>query len=206
MKKKYLSIILVLALGASALLAGCGSQADSAGGDAATDADTQAEAAADTDAEAQESADNVTDAEADAAGSKLPDAEIPEGAQKIEAGGALVIDASAVTEQATYYLLDVDGTYLEVLAIKAPDGSVRTAFNTCQVCFDSGRGYYEQEGAELVCQNCGNRFTADKVEVETGGCNPVPITSDMKTVAGDEITISYDLLVQAREIFSNWKA
>lgn len=36
--------------------------------------------------------------------------------------------------------------------------TIRTAFNTCQVCYSSGRGYYVQEGNVLVCQNCGNRF------------------------------------------------
>ena len=45
---------------------------------------------------------------------------------------------------------------MEIVAVKALDGSIRTAFNTCQVCYNSGRGYYQQEGNELVCQNCGN--------------------------------------------------
>ena len=35
-------------------------------------------------------------------------------------------------------------TWLEVLAVKAPDGTIRTAFNTCQVCYGSGRGLYRQ--------------------------------------------------------------
>jgi uncharacterized membrane protein len=69
---------------------------------------------------------------------------------------------------------------MEVLAVKAPDGTIRTAFNTCQVCFGSGRGYYKQEGKTLVCQNCGNRFSLDDVEKVRGGCNPVPILENEK--------------------------
>ncbi len=117
----------------------------------------------------------------------------------------IVISVNDITETATFYPAEINGTKLEVLAVKAPDGSIRTAFNTCQVCYSSGRGYYEQEGDALVCQNCGNRFGMDDVEVTKGGCNPVPITSDYKTVEGDTITISKDYLAEATAIFSNWK-
>ncbi|MDR1797829.1 MAG: DUF2318 domain-containing protein [Clostridiales Family XIII bacterium] len=124
----------------------------------------------------------------------------------IEPGGALTIDAAAVTEKATFYPLTVDGIYLEVFAVRAPDGTVRTALNTCQVCWNSGYGYYVQEGDEFVCQNCGNRFATKDVEVVHGGCNPVPLTEDYKTVEGDTITIGYDILTEAAPLFQDWKA
>ncbi|MDR2445448.1 MAG: DUF2318 domain-containing protein [Spirochaetaceae bacterium] len=73
------------------------------------------------------------------------------------------------------------GTRLEVLAVKAPDGTVRTAFNTCQVCYASGRGFYKQQGTVLVCQNCGNRFRMSQVGLRSGGCNPVPIGGAYRT-------------------------
>jgi len=121
-------------------------------------------------------------------------------------GKDLVISVSDVSEKALFVPVDVDGVKLEVIAVKAPDGSIRTAFNTCQVCYDSGKGYYKQEGDELVCQNCGNRFGMGDVEVTKGGCNPVPIPEKYKTVTADTITIPYDLLKEAKTIFSNWKA
>lgn len=117
----------------------------------------------------------------------------------------LVIQSSEVTEVARFYAVEIEGTKLEVIAVKAPDNTIRTAFNTCQVCFDSGRGYYVQEGDVLVCQNCGNRFRMSDVEVTRGGCNPVPITADEKTVTDTTITISKEFLAQAKEIFANWK-
>lgn len=125
--------------------------------------------------------------------------------QVIAAGGSLVIPVSEITETASFYPIEVDGTEMEVIAIKASDGSIRTAFNTCQICYGSGRGYYVQAGNYLVCQNCGNRFTADQVEVSSGGCNPYPIFSQNKTVTGDLIEISYDFLQAAEKIFANWK-
>jgi uncharacterized membrane protein len=121
-------------------------------------------------------------------------------------GGDLVIPVSAVTEKAAFYPVTVDGTKLEVFAVKAADGTIRTAFNTCQVCYSSGRGYYKQEGAELVCQNCGNRFTTDQVEVVHGGCNPVPILAENKTEDGTSITIPYEFLSASRAIFATWKS
>ncbi len=117
----------------------------------------------------------------------------------------IVIPTSSVTEQAAFYPAIMNGTRLEVIAVKAPDGTIRTAFNTCQVCYGSGRGFYVQEGDRLVCQNCGNRFSMSDVEVTRGGCNPVPITDEYKTVDNQNIIISKDYLAQAAVIFQNRK-
>ncbi|MDR1013727.1 MAG: DUF2318 domain-containing protein [Coriobacteriales bacterium] len=120
-------------------------------------------------------------------------------------GEDVVIPLADITEQARFYPADVEGTALEVLAVKAPDGSVRTAFNTCQVCFDSGRGYYVQEGDVLVCQNCGNRFALEDVEIQTGGCNPVPIFEGDKATGAEEIVVPAETLAAAKPLFADWK-
>ncbi len=117
----------------------------------------------------------------------------------------IVIQTQNVTEQPSFYPAKINGTDLEVIAVKATDGTIRTAFNTCQVCYGSGKGYYEVEGNELVCQNCGNRFGMDVVGESNGGCNPVPITAEYKTEGNDTITISKDFLTEATVIFDNWK-
>lgn len=117
----------------------------------------------------------------------------------------LVIPKEEITEKAKFYSIDIEGTRLEVVAVEAPDGTIRTVFNTCQVCYDSGRGYYKQQGDVLVCQNCGNQFSMDRVEVETGGCNPWPVLDENKTVTDESITISYDFLKESKGIFANWK-
>lgn len=119
--------------------------------------------------------------------------------------GDLVITKADITETASFYAYDKLDTYMEVLAVKASDGTIRTAFNTCQVCYASGRGYYVQEGNVLICQNCGNRFKMDEVEVARGGCNPVPIFKDWKTENDSTITITKDIFVEAEGIFANWK-
>ena len=111
-------------------------------------------------------------------------------------------DISAVAKFIPY---TYNGIYMEIIAVKASDGSIRTALNTCQVCYDSGRGFYKQVGNLFVCQNCGNRFLVDQVEKVKGGCNPVPILPQNKTDLGDSIGISKQLLAQAAPFFARWK-
>ena len=120
-------------------------------------------------------------------------------------GGDIKITKSDITETAKFYPYKVGSYNAEILAVKASDGTIRTAFNTCQVCYDSGKGYYKQEGNELVCQNCGNRFKIDQVEKEKNGCNPVPILDQNKTDDGTTISISNNFLTQNKDLFGNWK-
>ena len=127
------------------------------------------------------------------------------GQEKLSETDSLSIPLSSVTQTASFYPVVVDSTEMEVLAIRTASGEIRTAFNTCQSCFTSGHGYYVADGTELICQNCGFRFTAEEVGLEGhGGCNPWPIPASERTETGDSILISYNVLAGAREIFSNW--
>lgn len=127
------------------------------------------------------------------------------GSSSVAEAADLTITKTDVSEKAEFYPYQAGDTKMELLAVKASDGTIRTAFNTCQVCFGSGRAYYVQEGNELVCQNCGNRFALDQVEIQRGGCNPVPIFEDNKEDTGDSIVISGDYLQQNQKLFTNWK-
>ena len=115
------------------------------------------------------------------------------------------ITKSQISDKVSFIPYNSNGIDMEIMAVKAPDGTIRTAFNTCQVCFDSGRGYYVQEGDELVCQNCGNRFKISQIEKEKNGCNPAPILEENKTDDGQIITISASFIEQNADLFSNWK-
>lgn len=123
----------------------------------------------------------------------------------ITQGESLVIPISEITDEASFFPITVDGEDMEVLAVRASDGSIRTAFNTCQSCYTSGAGFYRFEDGELVCNNCGFHFSPDQVEVTSGGCNPWPIFAENKIVTDDSISISYDFLSASKEIFANWK-
>lgn len=121
------------------------------------------------------------------------------------ASGGLTISTDALSRTPKFYPYRAGGVDMEVIAVKASDGTVRTAFNTCQVCYASGRGYYRLDGNTLVCQNCGNRFSPDQVGITGGGCNPVPITAGDRTEADGQITLSAEFLRQASELFASWK-
>lgn len=120
-------------------------------------------------------------------------------------GSDLVITKSEISETAKFYPYKVGNIAMEVLALKASDGTIRTALNTCQVCNGSPKAYYEQQGDVLVCQNCGNQFKADMVEIEKGGCNPIPIMKTDKTEDDTNITISKTFLAANADMFKVWK-
>ncbi len=119
--------------------------------------------------------------------------------------GDLVIPVARVGTDASFFPVRVNGTMMEVIAVRDGAGSIRTAFNACQICYDSGRGHYTQSGAFLVCGNCGNRFSMEQVGVSAGGCNPWPILKENRTDGDDAVVISRDFLEKSQKIFADWK-
>lgn len=119
--------------------------------------------------------------------------------------GDLVINTGDITEEATFFQINHKGTDMAVLAVKADDGTIRTAFDTCQICNGSPYAYFEQSGDKFQCQNCGNVYSRDMLEKERGGCNPVPIMAEEKTVTDSEIIIPVEVLEANAERFENWK-
>ena len=117
----------------------------------------------------------------------------------------IVINKKDITSIAKFYPYTLNGKPMEVFAVKARDGTIRTALNTCQVCYSSGRGYYIQEGSVFICQNCGNRFSLDQIEKIKGGCNPIPLLGTDKTDLGDSIGISKTYLASVAPYFVRWK-
>lgn len=119
--------------------------------------------------------------------------------------GDVVIQIADITDQASFYEYDADGTAVGLFAVKASDGTIRTALNTCQVCNGSPYAYFEQDADKVQCQNCGNMFSLDMIEQERGGCNPVPISDGDKTADDKEIIIPANYLNENAQYFTNWK-
>ncbi len=136
---------------------------------------------------------------------QAPAAEAAPSAEAEASGDDLVIPVSDLTGKPQFFAYNADGKDMEIIALTASDGSIRTSFNTCQVCYSSGRGYYKVEGDSLVCQNCGNTFGFDDIAVTRGGCNPVPITEKERADKDDNIVITASYLKDASILFENWK-
>jgi uncharacterized membrane protein len=94
-----------------------------------------------------------------------------------------------------YYSYDGQGKKIKFFILKSSDGVVRAAFDACDVCYQSRKGY-RQEGNFMVCNNCGQRFISTKINEIRGGCNPAPLE---RTVVGDKLVIAVaDILPGAR--------
>lgn len=121
---------------------------------------------------------------------------------KLNENGDIVIDTTEITDVATFYTYEHEGVTIEFFAVKANDGTIRTAFNTCQVCNGSPHAYFIQKGDIFECQNCGNTFSVDDIEIIKGGCNPIPITGEDKLVEDNIITIKKELIESYKQRFS----
>ena len=120
--------------------------------------------------------------------------------------GDVLIKEADITENATFLEYNSkDGITVGLLAVRASDGTVRTALNSCQVCNGSPLAYFIQKGDVVECQNCGNIFGLDMIEQERGGCNPIPIMIGEKTVTDTEIIIPAVFLEENAVKFENWK-
>ena len=117
----------------------------------------------------------------------------------------LVINISDLAEDVSFFPVEIEGVQMEILAVKSYDKSIRIAFNTCEVCYPSGKGYFEQKGTVVVCQNCGNRYRMSQIGLEKGGCNPVPITAENRTDKEGKITIAAEFIAEYKYMFLNWK-
>lgn len=94
--------------------------------------------------------------------------------------------------KAHYYTYMHEGKPIEFFVLKSKDGTVRAAFNACDVCYLSKQGY-SQDGDYVICNNCGRRFPANEINVVHGGCNPSGLE---RSVEGDT------LVIQVKDIIS----
>jgi uncharacterized membrane protein len=88
----------------------------------------------------------------------------------IEEADLVKIPLESISEKAQFY--DYEG--IEYFVVEAGDGSIKTAFNACDVCYKSKKGY-RQEGNDMVCNDCGNHYAISGLGTKNlrgGGCWP----------------------------------
>lgn len=88
-------------------------------------------------------------------------------------GGVVTIPVAKLADgKARFYKFEDGGKEIAFFAVKAPDGSVRTAFDACDACYRDKKGY-EQQGDKLNCKKCNQKFATNRLGPNvTGGCNP----------------------------------
>jgi uncharacterized membrane protein len=99
--------------------------------------------------------------------------------------------------RARFYTYKGAGKTITFFVLQAPDGTIRAAFDACDVCYASRRGY-RQDGDMMICNNCGNRFPSSSINVEVGGCNPGPLNRE---VQGDMVIIRVEDIEEGGRYF-----
>jgi uncharacterized membrane protein len=114
------------------------------------------------------------------------------------ANGAVTLPVANFQDgKAKYYTYKAADKDVDFFVVKSSDGVVRAAIDSCDVCYQARRGY-RQEGDEMVCNNCGQRFASIKINEVKGGCNPVPLT---RTVEGEQLKIEQKDLLAGGKYF-----
>jgi uncharacterized membrane protein len=72
-----------------------------------------------------------------------------------------------------FYSTKSEGVTIKYMAAKDKDGTLRSAFDACDVCYKAKKGY-AQVGDDVKCLNCGRTFAIKDLGVtnKEGGCEP----------------------------------
>lgn len=98
-----------------------------------------------------------------------------------------------------FYSYDSSGTTIKYFVVKDKSGSVHTAFDACNVCYQAKKGY-EQSGDSARCRNCGKTFSVSDIGTKNtaGGCWPGFLPH---TLSGDSIVIKTSDLETGKYLF-----
>jgi uncharacterized membrane protein len=124
----------------------------------------------------------------------------PGGHTLVQAGqnGTISFAATDFSDgKARFYRFQGQSGPIDFFVVRSMDGVVRAAFDTCDVCYREHKGY-RQEGGDMVCNNCGQHFRTDLVNVLKGGCNPAPL---QRQLASDKVVIAVNDLEQGAGYF-----
>ncbi|HEX7522789.1 MAG TPA: DUF2318 domain-containing protein [Candidatus Deferrimicrobium sp.] len=130
---------------------------------------------------------------------KKSPAESAKAAGVVETADAVKIPLKALDSgKALLLSLGSDGRQVFYFALKSRDGAYRAALDACDVCFRTNRGY-RQEGDQMVCNNCGQKFACDKIGEVKGGCNPHPLA---RGIEGQYLVIKKADIAAGKEYFA----
>lgn len=107
--------------------------------------------------------------------------------------GVVAFPADSFDDKVQYF--EYDG--IRFFILKSNDGTIRAAFDACDVCFRSRRGY-NQVGDYMQCNNCGQTFPEDKINVVLGGCNPSPLKRE---IVGQNLVINVADIQEGKRFF-----
>lgn len=129
---------------------------------------------------------------------KKSPAEIAKAAGVVETADQVKIPLKGLDSgKALFLVTEAAGRPVYYFALKSSDGSYRSAFDACHVCFRGNQGY-RQEGDRMVCNKCGQAFPSVKIGEIKGGCNPHPLP---RAIEGQHLVIRKTDLAAGRDYF-----
>jgi uncharacterized membrane protein len=84
------------------------------------------------------------------------------------------VDKAELSSTAVYYDYEGETATIRYFAVLDVDGGPHVAFDACDACYPADKGY-SQNGDEMQCNNCGNRYGIDDLgtaNTSGGGCWP----------------------------------
>lgn len=117
--------------------------------------------------------------------------------EKVKAiNGEVILPLKSISDgKAHHFVYKSEDKAIKFFVIQSGDGVIRAAFDACDVCFHSKKGY-SQDGEFMICNNCGRKFHSSRINVVQGGCNPAPLK---RVTEGDKLVIQVsDILHGAR--------
>lgn len=91
-----------------------------------------------------------------------------------ESGEVRIPESMLEENKARYFTFTGNGKTVKFFVLRAEDGAIRVALDACAACYHAKLGY-RQEGATMVCNNCGMGFRSTDAGKVTGGCSPIPV-------------------------------
>lgn len=112
--------------------------------------------------------------------------------------GVVALPASQFNDyKARYFVYEFPQKEVFFFVVKSSDGVIRAAYDACDVCYHQKKGY-KQDGDLMICNNCGQVFPTDRINIEKGGCNPAPLD---RTTEGENVVLKVSDIFQGVRYF-----
>lgn len=114
-------------------------------------------------------------------------------------GGFVRIPVSGVSDGHAHFYVYEGSRPVRFFVLRGSDGVLRAAFDTCDVCFRSGKGY-RHVGDTMVCNQTNQRLPSRLSNQPQEDCNPVPLES---AVEQDVLVLRSSDLEKGAQYFSH---
>ncbi len=114
---------------------------------------------------------------------------------------SVAIPLSSISQTATWYECDLNGSLVRFFVVEDSSGTVHTAFDECPICYPSHQGFRQEN--DMMVENCCNMGIAIGEITESGcsgmDCHPAYLATQ---VINDNVVISGSDLASGSYLFA----